>query len=323
LVIAGFFLFFEDKSVTGNAVLNNNASLEMLLNFSFNPFLFNNFSLENILIKNMNNSLNKNNSDVNISMNKTIKKFGGGGGGGSGGGGSSSPPASEPETPTENNNSSNNSSDTGENNSSNNSSDSNISFQYPVHQNITVTFFWAGEEASPDNDFIQNSESAWDEKWKEHFGGTDYPYNRSGYFPAGFIPNENSFYFALSYDDFDDGERKLNTEKIYWKNERNWSENESICKNQWIKIIKGNQTAYAQWEDVGPFETNDVDYVFGNNSPRNTDNSHAGLDVSPAVRDFLNLEDIDKVDWQFVNFSNVPDGPWKTKITTSQICWGC
>jgi len=45
------------------------------------------------------------------------------------------------------------------------------------------------------------------------------------------------------------------------------------------------------------------------------------LDVSPAVRDFLSLSDIDVVNWQFIDFSDVPDGPWTEIITTSQIYW--
>ena len=36
----------------------------------------------------------------------------------------------------------------------------------------------------------------------------------------------------------------------------------------------------------------------------------AGLDVSPAVRAFLGMEDTDVTDWKFVEFSEVPHGPW-------------
>lgn len=32
------------------------------------------------------------------------------------------------------------------------------------------------------------------------------------------------------------------------------------------------------------------------------------MDVSPAVRDYLGLSGIDKVDWQFVEFEDVPEG---------------
>jgi hypothetical protein len=39
-------------------------------------------------------------------------------------------------------------------------------------------------------------------------------------------------------------------------------------------------------------------------------NKGAGLDVSPAVRDFLGLGDTDVTDWRFVDFEEVPHGPW-------------
>jgi hypothetical protein len=191
---------------------------------------------------------------------------------------------------------------------------------YPLHENISVTIFWIGEESNEENGFISNVQSAWDDKWKVHYGGTDSPINRINYFPS-FTPKENPFYFALPYNDFNKDNRKSSSKNIYWADEKNWSINESICKNKWIKITQGNNSVYAQWEDVGPFEENDFDYVFGNKTPENKINNNAGLDVSPAVRDYLNLGDIDKVSWQFVDFSEVPEGPWKEIITYSLIYW--
>ena len=39
-------------------------------------------------------------------------------------------------------------------------------------------------------------------------------------------------------------------------------------------------------------------------------NRGAGLDISPAVRDYLGSQDTDVTDWKFVEFSEVPRGPW-------------
>ena len=36
----------------------------------------------------------------------------------------------------------------------------------------------------------------------------------------------------------------------------------------------------------------------------------SGLDVSPAVRDYLGLSGSDVCDWKFVDVYEVPDGPW-------------
>ncbi len=195
--------------------------------------------------------------------------------------------------------------------------------KYPLHKDITATVFWVGEESGPENNYIPNLQSAWDDEWQQHYGGTDDPVNRNGYYPAEFTPRENPFYFALPYNDFDaSGERKASAYKyVYWASEKNWGDHESMCKNQWIKITFNQKTAYAQWEDVGPFETDDYKYVFGTAKPQNKENDNAGLDVSPAVRDFLGLSGMDKVEWQFVDFKDVPDGPWRTIVTTSQVNW--
>ena len=86
----------------------------------------------------------------------------------------------------------------------------------------------------------------------------------------------------------------------------------STCKGRWIAIRKGNRTAYAQWEDAGPFRTDHWQYVFGNERPKPNLNKGAGLDVSPAVRDYLGLQPTDVTDWRFVDFKEVPRGPWST-----------
>ncbi len=194
---------------------------------------------------------------------------------------------------------------------------------YALHENISTTIFWTGEKASGDNHDISNSPSCWDDKWSSHFGGIDHPNKRNGYFPAGFNPKENPFYFALPYNDFNSkGNRKSGLDAyIPWFDEKKWGNKESVCKNQWIKIVKGDKIAYAQWEDAGPFGENDIEYVFRNAQPKSKTNDHAGLDVSPAVRDFLSLSDVDKTSWQFVDDKDVPNGPWKKIVTNSNIYW--
>ncbi len=191
--------------------------------------------------------------------------------------------------------------------------------QYPVHKNISATTFWIGESASGNNDFIANDQSAWDENWETHYGGFDDPRSRSGFYPADFTPKENPFYFALPYNDFDsNGDRKKDVSSvIYWAKEGSWNENQSMLKNQWIKITKDGKSAYAQWEDVGPFGEDDKNYVFGSSAPISDQNNNAGLDLSPALETYLNLSGGNRVDWQFVKTQNVPDGPWKNIITTS------
>lgn len=182
------------------------------------------------------------------------------------------------------------------------------------HRNIVTTVFWAGEQAGPENGYIANNSSAWDENWVGSYGGVDSPDNRRGYMPAGFIPKENPFYAALPYNDIDENGRKPSASKCP---QAPTKINYSWCKNSWLAISCAGKTAYAQWEDVGPFGEDDSNYVFGGDPPANKEGERAGLDVSPAVRDYLGLGGLARCDWTFVPFRDVPTGPWTQIITKS------
>lgn len=186
-----------------------------------------------------------------------------------------------------------------------------------VHKKAVTTYFWVGEKPDESNSFISNSKSAWDEAWLSHYGGVDDPEKRCGFKPCGFVPKENPFYFALPYNDLDDlGERKLSAKNIPWYSHEKDSGKISLLKNRWIEIEHKGKTCYAQWEDVGPLETDDFEYVFGNNgTPRNTFGMKAGLDVSPAGRDCLELTGNGEVLWRFVEAQEVPQGAWKEIVT--------
>lgn len=189
--------------------------------------------------------------------------------------------------------------------------------RYPVHKHIFATMFWVGEKASDANEYIPNMASAWDSQWLEHFGGIDNPYSRNGYYPNLFTPKENPFYIALPYNDLNDLGRKENSFQIPWYSSR-IPEEHSLVKNRWVKLMNGQTICYAQWEDVGPFETDDFAYVFQGSQPTN---KRAGIDLSPAARECLRMVTNGYIDWQFVDEENVPDGPWKKIITTSQTNW--
>jgi hypothetical protein len=206
-----------------------------------------------------------------------------------------------------------------------------VSRVYPVHTGVVATVFWVGEPANADSGYITNEVSAWDSAWLEHFGGIDDPVNRNGYHPAGFTPKENPFYFDVPYNDFDSrGVRKPDAYAVVpWANDRFWGDTESMLKNRWVKVMRNGVVCYAQWEDAGPTHYNDYPYVFGTARPANETAPRfangAGMDVSPAVRDCLGFQGINnatnRLDWQFVEERDVPDGPWKTIITRSGVHW--
>ena len=186
--------------------------------------------------------------------------------------------------------------------------------RYPWKKSIVTTVFWIGEEPTANNP-VPNRTSSWDKNWTKNYGGFDdpSPARRSNYIPVKFTPRQNPFYCALPYNDKATvGHRPEAARVVPWFKEAYQGPAVSTCKGRWVAIRKGNRTVYAQWEDAGPFRTDHWQYVFGNERPKPNLNKGAGLDVSPAVRDYLGLNETDVTDWKFVEFSEVPRGPWST-----------
>lgn len=176
-------------------------------------------------------------------------------------------------------------------------------------ENIVATIFWIGEPSNSGSP--SNTRSAWDSGWMAHYGGEDSPTQRVDFLPNGFTPRQNPFYIALPYSDISHGQTKPEAAQIIPWYKSSFSQNgRSILKDRWVAIRRGARVCYAQWEDAGPFRTDHWQYVFGNERPRSNQNRDAGIDLSPAVRDFLNMGGMDSVDWKFVEFSDVPAGPW-------------
>lgn len=185
--------------------------------------------------------------------------------------------------------------------------------RYPWKQQIVTTTFWIGENPTKNNP-VPNHASSWDDHWAKNYGGTDSPdknQRTSDFRPASFTPGQNPFYIALPYNDVEHGANKAEASKIIpWFKKEFKTPGHTVCKDRWIAIRHGDKVCYAQWEDAGPFRTDAADYVFGNERPKANLNHGAGLDVSPAVRDFLGMDSSDVTDWKFVDFDEVPEGPW-------------
>ncbi|HEX4199976.1 MAG TPA: hypothetical protein VHY59_00550, partial [Chthoniobacterales bacterium] len=163
------------------------------------------------------------------------------------------------------------------------------------------------------NNPVPNDRSSWDRSWYYSYGGYDNPDpgSRRNFIPVGFVPRQNPFYIALPYNDVEGGRTKYEASQVIpWFKQAYVRDGQTVLKGRWIAIRHGNRVCYAQWEDCGPFRTDHWQYVFGNERPRPNLNRGAGLDVSPAVRDYLGLGNIDACDWKFVEFREVPSGPW-------------
>ena len=184
--------------------------------------------------------------------------------------------------------------------------------KFPWKKEIVTTTFWIGEKPSANNP-VPNRSSSWDANWTKNYGGFDDPdkSKRRDFIPVKFTPKQNPFYCALPYNDKSvNGHRPEAPRVVPWFKEAYQGPGVSTVKGRWIAIRYGNKVAYAQWEDAGPFRTDHWQYVFGNERPKPNLNKGAGLDVSPAVRDYLGMNDTDVTDWKFVEFSEVPHGPW-------------
>ena len=186
--------------------------------------------------------------------------------------------------------------------------------RYPWKTNIMTTVFWIGERPTQNNP-VPNTKSAWDREWVKSFGGYDDPDldERDGFRPKKFHPGQNPFYIALPYNDLQTGGGTKTSARhvIPWYDKEFTDPGKTIIKGRWIAIRRGSKVCYAQWEDVGPFETDDWQYVFGEGKPKTKGNHGAGLDVSPAVRDYLGMTTMGNCDWRFVDEVEVPDGPWR------------
>jgi hypothetical protein len=191
---------------------------------------------------------------------------------------------------------------------------------YPWKIHVTCTVFWIGEQPSGRNK-TPNDKSSWDQQWLTNFGGYDDPEpgNRianhmTGEFrPKGFVPKLNPFYIALPYNDISNWQshKPEASRVIPWFSRMRPEPGKTVCKGRWIQIFRGGRSCYGQWEDCGPWETDDWEFVFGTKPPKTQENGAAGIDLSPAIRDYLGLKSGEKVHWRFVEGAQVPQGPWK------------
>jgi hypothetical protein len=168
--------------------------------------------------------------------------------------------------------------------------------RYPWHRNIGTTVFWVGELPRPGDP--GNLRSAWDPNWLAN------------------AAHENPFYVALPYNDIIGAQRTKPkaAAAVPWFKRTFVRQGQSVLRGRWVAIRYGNKVCYAQWADAGPYHTDDVAYVFGSARPLPHPNNDAGLDVSPAVRDYLALHGLDSCDWRFVDANAVPPGPWKPPV---------
>lgn len=213
---------------------------------------------------------------------------------------------------------------------------------YPWHTNIVATVFWVGEIIDPDASDGSQEISTYDSNWMANYGGcdgviingsceTEPRFASNDYFPSSMEPRQNPFYLDLPFDDINNVSAfEQRGDVVPWANDPGYAGREddrtfSYMKNRWVRVEKDGATCYGQIQDAGPAVYDDAAYVFGNDDrrPVNTRFNGAGMDVSPALAGCLGFEELNgsqaRVDWKFVEASEVPAGPWTRIITTTQV----
>jgi hypothetical protein len=213
---------------------------------------------------------------------------------------------------------------------------------YPWHTGIIATTFWVGEIFDPNAADGSQMQSTYNADWYSSYGGCDGKRAAgrcdterrtavNDYFPTAMKPQENPFYLDLPYDDVNDPVGFAKRGRVIpWASDAAYRSavgdpSVSLLKNRWVRLRKGDRVCYGQIEDAGPGKYHDARYVFGADDvrPANRRYNGAGLDVSPALNGCLGFAalngDGDRVDWQFVEASDVPDGPWRRLVTTTPL----
>jgi hypothetical protein len=184
---------------------------------------------------------------------------------------------------------------------------------YPWKTGIITTMFWIGE--GPSNiSSTDNKASSWDEKWVSTNHGTDSPYVRDpngGYAAGSHASTVNPFYVALPFNDLACPDKAREWVPRSWHRSPLDGKQVSACQHRWVWIKNAQgRSCFAQWEDVGPLRYDHAEYVFGSERPDTY--TRAGLDVSPAVAQYLGIDENRRAitSWRFVDDEDVPPGQW-------------
>ena len=186
--------------------------------------------------------------------------------------------------------------------------------RYPWKTNIVTTVFWIGEQPTENNP-VPNNKSSWDANWTSNYGGYDTPgcLVAPQLHPGLVRPAPESILLSRC--------RTTTLPTASSNRKPRWlfpgSSNPIPSRANLSARIAGSRSAKAtasamrNGKIAGPFRTDHFQYVFQNERPKPNLNRGAGLDVSPAVRDYLGLPPTDVTDWQFVEVRDVPPGPWR------------
>jgi hypothetical protein len=187
-----------------------------------------------------------------------------------------------------------------------------LTHTYPWKMGIYTTMFYIGEAGSSISS-TTNYASSWDQEWMSSNHGSDNPNYRNGYAAGSHASTVNPFYVALPFNDLVYPDKARQWLPAGWHRPNKDGKPVSACKDRWVEIKTedgSGHICYAQWEDVGPLRYDHAEYVFGPERPDTL--TRAGLDVSPAVAQYLGIDGEKRATtrWRFVDDEDVPPGAW-------------
>jgi len=147
----------------------------------------------------------------------------------------------------------------------------------------------------------------WYPRWTQENGGADAHDNLDGYASGSHASTMNPFCVALPFNDVMNPKLALQWVPTGWRKPVRDEKSSSFCKDRWLEIKNSTgRVCFAQWEDVGPINTDDAAYVFGPNRPAEI----RGLTISPAVAKYLGVDSTAILSWRFVDDDDVQPGMW-------------
>ena len=189
------------------------------------------------------------------------------------------------------------------------------SSRYPWKTDIVTTVFWIGEHADREQSRSESQEFLGLATGRAITAVTTAPIPHGGTTTSRSISSRGRIRFtvALPYNDVTHGQFKPEA--------RDWSfrgfDRHSCSRGIRFAKIAGSRSAEA----IGSATRNGkivgrsaptISNTFSRTNARRPNLNHgAGLDVSPAVRDYLGLRTDVLTDWQFVEVRDVPPGPWR------------
>jgi len=183
--------------------------------------------------------------------------------------------------------------------------------RYPWKTSIVTTVFWVGEQAGGNN--RSKLQKFLDFNWSENYAEPILRFQRTAQLhPNCFYSQAKPLLLCFTVHDVTHGQFKPEAPLVIpWFKHEYRGRGSRYAEIDGLPFVRQSHLLCAMGR-LRSVSHDHFQYVFGNERPKPNLNHGAGLDVSPAVRDYLGLAPTDVTDWQFVEVRDVSSGPWRS-----------